>query len=358
MTIQEATRRFESWLGKQAPLDRSHLALKHKLMSKGAFPFLRATFYRWIQLLPAVCPELIAAPKVLAVGDLHIENFGTWRDHEGRLVWGINDFDEAFPLPYTQDLVRLATSAVLGFSSDVLRIKPKEASAAILSGYAEGIKTAGQPFVLAERHKWLAAIALARLENPARFWRKLEDFPEVRGQIPATVRKALENLMPEAGLSYKTVRRVSGLGSLGRQRFAAIADWLGGKIAREAKALTPSACVWAQNGDAASPVYYQTILDRAVRCRDPYFRLDGSWIVRRLSPNCSRIELETLPSDRDDYRILYSMGWETANIHVGDRRRLEPIQRDLMQRPAEWLRKAAKAMARAVLRDWKEWKRA
>jgi uncharacterized protein (DUF2252 family) len=74
---------------------------------------------------------------------LHIENFGTWRDHEGRLVWGINDFDEAFPLPYTQDLVRLATSAMLGISSDLLRIKPKEASAAILSGYAEGIKTAG-----------------------------------------------------------------------------------------------------------------------------------------------------------------------------------------------------------------------
>jgi hypothetical protein len=80
--------------------------------------------------------------------------------------------------------------------------------------------------------------------------------------------------------------------------------------------------------------------------------------VRRLSPNCSRIELETLPSDRDDYRILYSMGWETANIHVGDRKRITPIQRDLMQRSPEWLRKAAKAMARAVIRDWKEWKRA
>jgi hypothetical protein len=58
-----------------------------------------------------------------------------------------------------------------------------------LSGYAEGIKTAGQPFVLAERHKWLAAIALARLENPARFWRKLADFPEVRGKTPVTLER-------------------------------------------------------------------------------------------------------------------------------------------------------------------------
>src|SRR5260370_32652719 len=48
--------------------------------------------------------------EVLAVGDLHVENFGTWRDAEGRLTWGVNDFDEAYPLPYTIDLARLATS--------------------------------------------------------------------------------------------------------------------------------------------------------------------------------------------------------------------------------------------------------
>ena len=53
-------------------------------------------------------------PKVLAVGDLHIENFGTWRDSEGRLVWGVNDFDETWRLPYTQDLVRLTTSTLIG----------------------------------------------------------------------------------------------------------------------------------------------------------------------------------------------------------------------------------------------------
>ena len=50
---------------------------------------------------PEKCPELTSATKVLSVGDLHFENFGTWRDKEGRLAWGINDFDEAFELSYT-----------------------------------------------------------------------------------------------------------------------------------------------------------------------------------------------------------------------------------------------------------------
>jgi hypothetical protein len=47
----------------------------------------------------------------MAVGDLHLENFGIWRDAEGRLVWGVNDFDEAHPMAFTNDLVRLAVSA-------------------------------------------------------------------------------------------------------------------------------------------------------------------------------------------------------------------------------------------------------
>ena len=51
--------------------------------------------------------------SVLSVGDLHLENFGTWRDADGRLVWGVNDFDEAAVMPYVLDLVRLVTSIQL-----------------------------------------------------------------------------------------------------------------------------------------------------------------------------------------------------------------------------------------------------
>lgn len=69
------------------------------------------------------------------MGDLHVENFGTWRDSEGRLIWGVNDFDEANPLPYTNDLVRLAASAEIADATQDLSIKPKDACDAILTGY-------------------------------------------------------------------------------------------------------------------------------------------------------------------------------------------------------------------------------
>ena len=110
-SIHDITARYETWLRTQTKVVKRDLDEKHAAMSESPFPFLRATYYAWAVLWPAALPELAQAPRVTAIGDLHIENFGTWRDAEGRLAWGINDFDEAATLPYTNDLVRLATSA-------------------------------------------------------------------------------------------------------------------------------------------------------------------------------------------------------------------------------------------------------
>src|SRR4029077_9360252 len=123
---------------------------KHQVMREAIFPFFRATFYRWAQLWPEVCPECAKAPELLAVGDLHVENFGTWRDVEGRLIWGMNDFDEACPMPYTIDLVRLAASAVLAIDSNHLTLDPEDACKAIVKGYSKTLAGGGCPFVLAE----------------------------------------------------------------------------------------------------------------------------------------------------------------------------------------------------------------
>ena len=100
----------------------AHLRRKHEAMRGDAFGFLRGTFYRWAQLWPRVCPDLQGAPRVLAVGDCHVNSFGTWRDAEGRLGWGVDDFDEAYPLPYANDLVRLAASAKIVIDCEQLRL--------------------------------------------------------------------------------------------------------------------------------------------------------------------------------------------------------------------------------------------
>src|SRR5438132_8131685 len=106
--IGECTKNYEAWLASHVPLIPRDVNLKHARMKEALFPFLRATYYRWAEVWPGVCPDLASAPEALSVGDLHVENFGTWRDTDGRLIWGVNDFDEASWLPYPNDLLRLA----------------------------------------------------------------------------------------------------------------------------------------------------------------------------------------------------------------------------------------------------------
>ena len=356
MNIVKATKTFEDWLRLRIRMIEPDLRFKHEQMAAALFPFFRATFYRWVQVWPEVCAELNRVPHILSVGDLHVENFGTWRDTDGRLVWGVNDFDEACVFPYTMDLVRLATSALLATRARHLTMKPKDSAAAILEGYESGMEAGGRPFVLEEGHEWLRAIAESKLRDPVLFWQKMDRLPTVKGEIPDSAREAIEHLLPEPRMEYRLARRVAGLGSLGRPRLVAIAQWKGGRVAREAKVLLPSAFQSQHPKRVPAEIFYGAILRRSVRCPDPYVQMRGHWIVRRLSPHCSRIELEALGTSRGECRLLEAMGKETANIHLGTIEKRRAILKDLRGRKANWLLAAAQAMADAIEKDWRVWK--
>ncbi|MCX6636594.1 MAG: DUF2252 family protein, partial [Acidobacteria bacterium] len=197
MNLVQATSDYESWLGRHLTLIPSDVKTKHEAMREGLFPFLRATFYRWAQLWLDVCKGLCPAPEALSVGDLHVENFGTWRDAEGRLIWGVNDFDEAWRLPYTNDLVRLAASALVAASGSGLNIRHTDATGAILEGYRDSLAQGGEPVVLAERHLGLRRIAVARLHDPGDYWRKIDRLPTFKDPLPKGAAEALARLMPE-----------------------------------------------------------------------------------------------------------------------------------------------------------------
>ena len=323
-------------------------------MAGGVSPFLRATFYRWAQVFPKVCPALMDAPALLAVGDLHAENFGTWRDAEGRLIWGVNDFDQVYRMPYALDLVRLAVSASL---SEALRSTARDACDAILDGYEAGLSAGGRPFVLAEDNDWLRRVALTALAPPGEFWKKMAALPAAE-DVPPSAREGIEQGLPRPWPEYRLVKRRAGLGSLGQPRFTALADWQGGKIAREVKALAPSAWLWAEKTAGPPEILYQVLLTQAVRCRDPYVELRGEWILRRLAPDCSRISLSSLPSTKDELRLLRAMGWETANVHLGTPEATKSVRLHLKQQPKNWLVRTAEAMEEATERDWRAWVKA
>ena len=56
VNIVKSTRKYEAWLASHTPIVRTDLRLKHQRMAESALPFLRATFYRWMQVWPEPCP--------------------------------------------------------------------------------------------------------------------------------------------------------------------------------------------------------------------------------------------------------------------------------------------------------------
>jgi len=386
MSFVEETRAYEAWLGDLIQLDANELDEKHKRMQEDAFEFMRASFYRWAALWRdhAEDLDLDDAPEVLGVGDLHVENFGTWRDVDGRLAWGVNDFDEACPLPYVNDLVRLAVSAELALASEKTAkdfqpsVTEGRACDSILKGYTEGIAAATdtpdgrRPFVLAEKHDWLRIVAANKMEKKDRdgktkFEKILEelgekDLPRLRFAVPPSAREALLKAFPSpfpAHLTYRVGQRVAGLGSLGRQRFTAVVeDWNGGMVAREAKALAPSAWAWANDHLKTRDIWYETALRSAVRASDPWVQVHDGWVVRRLAPDAGKVKLDDLPPELDE-KLLSAMGTETANVHSWSCLPLVAVWEDLKRRgtkgdrPTAWFRHAVDRMKAETLADWK-----
>jgi hypothetical protein len=366
-SIFDSTDAFEEWMRKRTDVSGRMLKKKHRKMATGPFPFLRATFYRWVEQWPVVCPRLAGRDEgvLLAVGDLHVENFGVWQDSRTRLVWGINDFDDACELPFTSDLVRLATSVLLAASAANIKTSAPAVCALILEGYRANLREGGQPILIDKKQQpELVALTKHTQEAPVAFWKdKLneDDNPVIdQGELP----KGLEDMFrasfqPRARLTFLEQRSPGGLGSLGRRRFTAVARLAKGqREGREAKALVPSASYWL-NGQNQMPSQTATLLQHAIRIPDPRFQVHDRWLIRQLAPDIAKIEMPK--HDRDKRlalapALLKLMGHETANIHVGTRspKELERLL-DGLNRDPQWFANATERMEACTRKDQAEW---
>jgi hypothetical protein len=324
-------------------------------MRKNAFIFLRATYFRWARKIGTWCPELMDAPKVLAVGDLHLENFGTWRDADGRLVWGVNDFDEAASMPYVIDLVRLVASIELAPRRHP-EVGERAAANAVLGGYRAGLDDP-QPALLFEGETWLRAYAEPGKGDPEDFWDEVEHYPKAKP--PQRIARALIRSLPKE-IDKRHVRlcaRRKGGGSLGRPRFVAIGFWRGGHVLREAKALVPSAWNWANGKKRSQKSNFLALANGRYRAPDPFLTVRHKFILRRIAGDAEKIELGDNAGAQIHLRLLWAMGFDLASIHAATPHVAAAIRADLGKRPHGWLNAAASTAAAETRRDFREWKK-
>jgi hypothetical protein len=119
--------------------------------------------------------------------------------------------------------------------------------------------------------------------------------------------------------------------------------------------LLPSACLWLTEHIEEGQRYYKQAIESAVRSHDPFQIVGGRWLTRRLSPDSNPIEIADVPKGRDEEKLLCAMGSEAANVHLGSKRQVAKILKDLQKHKAGWLRDAARSMAKATVDDWKKY---
>ena len=100
---------------------------------------------------------------------------------EGRLIWGVNDFDEAHSPP-TPTIWFALPSAHISRRRPVTchstkGISATRSSRVIAKEYEDG----GLPFVLGENNLWFRQIAEGELRDPVHFWKKMDALPTLQG---------------------------------------------------------------------------------------------------------------------------------------------------------------------------------
>ena len=98
--------------------------------------------------------------RVWIQGDLHAQNFGTYMDGAGHLVFDVNDFDEAYLGHFTWDLRRLVASlALMGWTKALSDDDIRHLCSTYLRAYLDQAET----FVDSDRdHEWSLRLGTAR----------------------------------------------------------------------------------------------------------------------------------------------------------------------------------------------------
>jgi uncharacterized protein (DUF2252 family) len=245
--------------------DPERLAMKYAKMAQSPFIFLRGACHLFYPALPA-SPLFRQAPLAWSCGDLHFENFGSYKGDNRLVYFDINDYDEAALAPATWDLLRLLTSIRCG--ADELRVTADEAlavSQSCLDAYRQALAKGKPLWVERDTAGGLIKDLLDNLQNCKRvdFLNKRTTLKNGRRRLKLDCIKALpaseeqkasvDRFLQEFAIGQPdpkffavldVARRIAGTGSLGVERFVALVEGKGspdGNYLLDLKEARPSA---------------------------------------------------------------------------------------------------------------------
>ena len=299
------------------------LALKYRAMRSSTFGFLRGSCHLFYDRLPRG-GVFKSAPPVWVCGDLHLENFGSYKGDNRQVYFDVNDFDESALAPASWDLARFLTSLQIGMEAAAMREATVEALCqTFVDAYASSLASGKAYWVERETAQGLVRELLDGLRE-----RKRASFLDSRTfvkrgrrmlltdggkalPVDSAQRAAVESFMQEFADSqpqpafYRVLdvaRRVAGTGSLGVDRFAILVQGKGspeGNYLLDLKQAMPSSLV--PHLKLAQP-RWKSEAHRVVELQrrqqavsmaflDPVRFTEAPYVLRALQPSEDRVRL-------------------------------------------------------------------
>jgi len=329
--------------------DPERLMLKYRAMYADAFAFLRGTCHLFYQDWPADSP-LNDAPPTWICGDLHLENFGSFKGDNRLTYFDLNDFDEAALAPATWDLARFLTSVLVG--ANTLGVNHAEAlalchcfldsyTAALHDGKARWLERATAEGMvksllsgLGQRTRTEFLDSRTKLKNGKRMLR-LDGKRALRAAdadyqkvILFMAQFAAQQPNPEFFKVLDVARRIAGTGSLGTERYVILIEGTGspaGSYLLDLKHEPGSALAsylklpQPQWGSDAERV---VSIQRRVQAISPAFLHaveigQRFYVIRELLPDSDRLQLELWNGKlRRLENVMHAMGKVVAWGHL------------------------------------------
>ena len=254
----DVVRRIQAFNAGREP---ERLQLKYRRMRGDAFAFFRATCHLFHDRLPRT-GVLRSAPLAWACGDLHFENFGSYRGDNRQVYFDLTDFDEAALAPASWDLLRLLTSLWVGAKSlGLRRLEVQHLGQVLVDAYTAALAEGKAYWIERETAQGLVHQLLDGLKD-----RKRADFlasrTEKRGRrqvlrvdngkaLPASDAQravvadflagfARSQADPGQFKVLDVARRIAGLSSMGSGRFVVLVQGRGGDEAASLLDLKPA----------------------------------------------------------------------------------------------------------------------
>lgn len=321
--------------------DPERLEIKYRRMRSNTFAFLRGTCHLFYDRL-ARDRIFKNAALVWVCGDLHFENFGSYKGDNRLVYFDINDFDEAALAPASWDLVRMLTSIWVGAdSAGTSPAETRSLCAIFLDAYSSALTAGKAHWLERETAQGPVRTLLDGLRDRQRA-QFLDTRTELKGKkrslrvdgkkaLPVSVqqRSTVTDFMAAFSMSqsnpgfYKVLdvaRRIAGTGSLGVERYAILVQGRGSPNGHylldlklsTASSLEPHLTVaqprWATQAHRVVALQ-QRMQAVSMAFLQPIRMGENAYVLRELQPTEDRVALDRASLSMKDFmNVIETMG--------------------------------------------------